>query len=505
MSDRTSHLQELDRRYIWHPFTQMSEWESDDPLVIERGEGSWLIDTDGNRYLDGVASMWTTVHGHCRKELNEALKAQVERLEHSTLLGLASEQSIFLAERLVAITPAGLDKVFYSDNGSTAVEVGVKMAFQYQQHRGHFQKRKFITFKHAYHGDTVGAMSVGGIDIYHEVYRPLLFATIQAPAPYCYRCEFDGTPPSPSTGEGRGGGAVPQEVIPASSRQTCSSGCLKELERLMAENHHELAGLLIEPLVQGAGGMIVHPAGFLTAVRDLCDRYGILMIADEVATGFGRTGTMFACQQEGVTPDIMALSKGITAGYLPLAATMTTQDVYDAFLGQYRELKTFFHGHTFTGNPLACAVALASLDLFATDNLLENLKPKMACLERRLAGLSSLTHVGDVRCCGMVGGIEVVRDKATREAYPWEEKVGVQVCREARKHGLFLRPLGNVIVVFPPLAITLDELKLLCDGVEAAIRTVTEGAEDQCRTPDLHPFSPSAPPETQAGKNSGAG
>jgi adenosylmethionine-8-amino-7-oxononanoate aminotransferase len=452
LSDRTRLLQELDRRYIWHPFTQMSEWEADPPIVIERGEGSWLIDTDGNRYLDGVASMWTNVHGHCRTELNVALKAQVDRLEHSTLLGLASEQSILLAERLVAITPEGLDKVFYSDNGSTAVEVGVKMAFQYQQHRGHVDKKKFITFKHAYHGDTLGAVSVGGIDIFHEVYRPLLFTTIQAPAPYCYRCEFGERDPA-----------------------ACDRRCLAELERLMVEHHQETAGLVIEPLVQGAGGMIVHPAGFLKSVRDLCDRYGILMIADEVATGFGRTGAMFACQREGVTPDIMALSKGITAGYLPLAATMTTEEVYDAFLGQYRELKTFFHGHTFTGNPLACAVALASLDLFERDHLLENLIPKSAYIEQRLAELSLLSHVGDVRSCGMVGGIELVQDKKTREAYHWEDKVGVQVCREARKHGLFLRPLGNVIVVFPPLVITLDELKLLFDGVTAAIRTVTEG------------------------------
>jgi adenosylmethionine-8-amino-7-oxononanoate aminotransferase len=475
LSDRTRHLQELDRRYIWHPFTQMSEWEADPPIVIERGEGSWLIDTDGNRYLDGVASMWTNVHGHCRTELNEALKAQVDRLEHSTLLGLASEQSILLAERLVAITPEGLEKVFYSDNGSTAVEVGVKMAFQYQQHRGLIDKRKFITFKHAYHGDTIGAMSVGGIDIFHEVYRPLLFSTIQAPAPYCYRCEFEGFPPSPLTGEGRGGGELSSEEAVPSSQKNCGFRCLAELERLMAQHLHEVAGLIIEPLVQGAGGMIVQPAGFLKSVRNLCDRYGILMIADEVATGFGRTGTMFACQREGVTPDIMALSKGITAGYLPLAATMTTKEVYDAFLGQYRELKTFFHGHTFTGNPLACAVALASLDLFQQDHLLESLIPKSASIEQRLAELSLLSHVGDVRSCGMVGGIELVQDKDTREAYPWEDKIGVQVCREARKHGLFLRPLGNVIVVFPPLVITQEELKLLFDGVAAAIRTVTEG------------------------------
>ncbi len=452
MSDRTKLLQELDQRYVWHPFTQMSEWEAEPPIVIERGEGSWLIDTDGNRYLDGVASMWTNVHGHCRRELNEALKAQVEKLEHSTLLGLAGEQSILLAQQLVALTPDGLEKVFYSDNGSTAVEVGLKMAFQYQQHSGFADKKKFITFRHAYHGDTLGAVSVGGIDAYHEIFRPLLFSTVQAPAPYCYRCELGESDPA-----------------------TCGMRCLTELGLLMAAHAHEVAGVVMEPLVQGAGGMIVHPTGFLQGVRELCDRYDILLIVDEVATGFGRTGTLFACQREGITPDIMALSKGITAGYLPLAATMTSQAVYDAFLGQYRELKTFFHGHTFTGNPLACAVALASLELFKKDNLLEELQPKIGYLEKRLSGMLNLNHVGNVRSCGMVGGIELVRNTMTREAYPWEEKVGVQVCREARRRGLFLRPLGNVIVIFPPLSITQDELKFLCDEVEAAIRLVTEG------------------------------
>lgn len=450
-SNRTKQLQDLDRRHIWHPFTQMSEWEAEPPVVIERGEGSWLVDTDGNRYLDGVASMWTNVHGHCRRELNDALKSQVDKLEHSTLLGLAGEQSILLAERLAAITPEGLDKVFYSDNGSTAVEVGVKMAFQYQQHKGGVTRKKFITFKYAYHGDTLGAVSVGGIEIFHETFRPLLFPTLQAPAPYCYRCEFGKSDPS-----------------------SCGLRCLKELEKLIAGRCEEIAGVIMEPLLQGAGGMIVHPAGFLKGVRELCDRFGLLLILDEVATGFGRTGTMFACQREGVTPDIMALSKGITAGYLPLAVTMTTRKVYDAFLGPYREMKTFFHGHTFTGNPLACAVALASLELFERDNLLEQLRPEIAYLEERLAQLKELSHVGDVRSCGMAGGIELVRDKVSREAFPWEEKTGVRVCREARRHGLFLRPLGNVIVIFPPLAITRDELGFLFDGLEAALRAVTE-------------------------------
>ena len=341
--------------------------------------------------------------------MNEALKAQVDRLEHSTLLGLASDQSILLAERLVAITPEGLDKVFYSDNGSTAVEIGVKMAFQYQQHRGHVEKNKFITFRHAYHGDTIGAVSVGGIDIFHEVYRPLLFTTIQAPAPYCYRCELG-------------------ERDPASLRPRC----LEELERLMAEHHHETGGLVIEPLVQGAGGMIVQPAGFLKSVRELCDRYGILMIADEVATGFGRTGTMFACEQEGVTPDIMALSKGIT-GRLPAAGRHPDHPGDLRGLSRrvpraedllpwphlYRQPPGLRRG---PGQPRPVRAGRPAGDL----------SPKIAYLEERLAGLSELAHVGDVRSCGMVGGIELVRDKETREAYPGKRRWG---CRSAGRRG----------------------------------------------------------------------
>lgn len=448
----TKTLQEYDRKYVWHPFTQMREWESEPPIVIERGEGSWLIDTDGNRWLDGVGSIWTNVHGHCRPEINQAIKRQVDRIEHSTLLGLANDQAALLAKRLVEIAPPGLCKVFYSDNGSTAVEIGIKMAFQYWRQIGKPEKSRFISFKNAYHGDTIGAVSVGGIDIFHEVFRPLLFPTIQAPSPYCYRCEL----------------AAEKDCA------SCGMECLNELERLMERHASEVAGVVIEPLVQGAGGMIVQPEGFVRRVRELCDRYDCLMIADEVAVGFGRTGAMFACEKEGITPDIMALSKGITAGYLPLAATLTTQDVYDAFLGEYRELKTFFHGHTFTGNPIACAAALASLDLFEQDRLLEGLPAKIDYLGGRMNEIGELPNVGEARQAGMIGGIELVLDKETREPYPWEERVGIRVCREARKHGLFLRPLGNVIVVFPPLAISREELALLMDGIAASIRAVTE-------------------------------
>lgn len=447
----TETLRRYDSEYLWHPFTQMSEWEGADNVIITRGEGSYLIDSDGNRYLDGVAAIWTNVHGHCRKEINEAVKEQVDRLEHSTLLGLSNDRAALLAKRLIDIAPPGLAKVFYSDNGSTAVEIGVKMAFQYQQQTGNKQKTKFIRFDNAYHGDTVGAMSVGGIAIYHEVYAPLLFPTVMAPSPYCYRCPLS----------------------PQGDCESCGLLCLKELERLMELHAHELAGLVIEPSVQGAGGMIVQPPGFVKKVRELCDRFDVLMIADEVAVGFGRTGAMFACSKEGITPDIMAISKGISAGYLPLAATLTTKKVYDAFLGSYAELKTFFHGHTFTGNPIACAAALASLEVFEKEQLLESLAPKIAYLKERLERLLDLPHVGDVRQEGMIGGIELVADKKSRLPYPWEERVGVKVCLEARKHGLFLRPLGNVIVVFPPLSISMEELALLMDGIEASIKETT--------------------------------
>ncbi|NTW99642.1 MAG: adenosylmethionine--8-amino-7-oxononanoate transaminase [Geobacteraceae bacterium] len=446
----TEQLRLWDKRHVWHPFTQMQEWEHEEQIIIAKGEGCWLIDTDGNRYLDGVASMWTNVHGHCRRELNDALKDQVDRLEHSTLLGLASEQSIILAARLAEITPPGLDRFFYSDNGSTAMEVAVKMAYQYQVHLGRPERSRFITFRNAYHGDTLGAVSVGGIGIYHTTFKPLMFETLQSPAPYCYRCEL------------------------GCNRLSCSMECADALEELMKGNAGLVAGLVIEPLLQGAGGMIVQPEGFLKRVRELCDRYDILMIADEVATGFGRTGEMFACHHEGVVPDIMAISKGIAAGYLPLAATVTGDKVYSAFLGSYSELKTFFHGHTFTGNPLACAVALKSLQLFQQDNLLAELQPKIARLTLGLNEFKTLPHVGDVRQCGLAAGVELVENRETGTPYPWEDKVGIRVCLEARKQGVFSRPLGNTIVIYPPLVISEGELDLLLNVLKESIQVVTE-------------------------------
>lgn len=446
MNYTTKQLRAWDKQYIWHPFTQMQDWQNEEQLVIVKGEGCWLIDSEGNRYLDGVASMWTNVHGHCHPELNRALSEQAQKLEHSTLLGLASEQSILLAKQLVEITPTGLNHVFYSDNGSTAVEVALKMAYQYHCHNKEPQRTRFLRLQYAYHGDTIGSMSVGGIPIYHDTFSPLLFSTIEAPAPYCYRCQLGKDDP-----------------------QTCKLACLEKLEQLMQRHQDELAGMMLEPILQGAGGMIVHPQGYLQGVRQLCDRYGLLMITDEVATGFGRTGKLFACEHEAVSPDIMAISKGLCAGYLPLAATMATSKIFNAFSGSYGELKTFFHGHTFTGNPLACAVALKSLELFTDNDLLQAVQERATELAEHLSELDRLPMVGNVRQIGLAAGIELVQDKKNKVEYPWEQKQGIKVCMAARKHGVFSRPLGNTVVVFPPLVITADELKFLMTGLRKAI------------------------------------
>jgi adenosylmethionine-8-amino-7-oxononanoate aminotransferase len=443
-------MEDDDRQYVWHPFTQMQDWEKEAPLIIERGEGNYLLDIYGNRYLDGISSLWVILHGHRKQELNEAVKDQLDKIAHSTLLGLANVPSIQLAKKLVALAPPGLVKVFYSDNGSTAVEIGLKMAFQYWQQIGATSKVKFISFTNAYHGDTIGSVSVGGIDLFHQLYKPLLFDTIKAPYPYCYRCAYDKKPAD------------------------CDLYCAKILEQLAREKHQELAALVIEPLIQGAAGMITAPPGFLKRVKDICYQYNILMIADEVATGFGRTGKMFACEHEGVSPDILSLAKGITGGYLPLAATLTTEEIYKGFCGEYRDLKTFFHGHTYTGNPLAVAAALANLEIFEKEEILVQLPSKIAQLQKGLESFNNLKAVGDVRQCGMMVGMELVKDKITREPYSLEERIGHQVIMEARKAGVILRPLGNVVVLMPPLSIEEQEIDYLLTATYKAIEKVTE-------------------------------
>jgi len=444
-------LAAADKRYIWHPFTQMKDYEGMEPAIIEQGEGSYLIDIHGRRYLDGVSSLWVIVHGHRCAEIDRAIIEQVGRISHSTLLGLSHPPAIELAERLVEITPRGLERVFYSDNGSTGCEIALKMAFQYWQHRGARNKTQFISFKNAYHGDTLGAVSVGGIDLFHEAFRPLLFAVLQADGPYCYRCPLNLSLPA------------------------CGMACLGSLERILKDHHEGVAALIIEPLVQGAGGMITQPPGFLSGVRELCTRYEVLMIADEVAVGFGRTGRMFACDHEKVSPDVMVLAKGITGGYLPLAATLTTEEVYRAFLGEHHEFKTFFHGHTYTGNPLACAAALANLEIFEREKTLEQLAPKIDFLARQLERFKELSAVGEVRQCGFMTGIELVADKETKVPFDPQEKRGMKVILEARKRGVIIRPLGDVIVIMPPLSISPEELEELVEVIYQSIRTVTKG------------------------------
>ena len=491
--DDNRQLEELDKKYIWHPFTQMQEWVSEKPIIISEGRDCFIKDIYGRWYLDGVSSLWVNIFGHRKKEINDAIHEQLEKISHSTLLGLSNLPAIKLAEKIVQIVNnsllphscagegqmvdlneylksgdppipplekggkggfecpgSGLSKVFYSDNGSTAVEVALKMAFQYWQHKGIEGKYAFAALKNAYHGDTIGAVSVGGVDIFHKAFGPLLFKTYQAPSPCCYRCELGREHPD------------------------CKLACLGKLEEIFHDHSSEIAAFIIEPLMQAAGGMLVSPPGYLRGARELCTRYHIIMIADEIATGFGRTGKMFACEHEAVIPDIICLSKGITGGYMPLAVTLATEEIYRAFLGEFKDLKTFFHGHSYTGNPLACAAALACLDLFDKEEILESLKAKIEILESWFKDILNLRHVGDVRNVGLMAGVELVKDKKTKEPYDWAEKTGWKVAYHARDNGVFIRPLGNVIVIMPPLVISEKNLKQLLSVLKDSIIEVTE-------------------------------
>jgi len=449
---RTRQLTAWDHRYLWHPFTQMQDWEREIPVIVECGKGPYLIDTDGRKYLDGVSSMWVNVHGHRHPVLDRALRRQLARIAHSTFLGMTNPPAILLARQLVRLAPHGLTRVFYSDDGSTAMEVALKMAVQYwrQRHPHAGRKRSFVHFQLAYHGDTIGAVSVGGLELFQKPFAPLLFPTHSVEPPYCYRCPLKLTYPS------------------------CRLACLEPLEHILKTRHREIAGVVIEPLVQAAAGMLTAPRGYLTQVRELCTRYHVLLIADEVATGFGRTGRMFACDHERVMPDLLALSKGLTGGYMPLAATLTTEEIYRGFLGTYDERKTFFHGHSYTGNPLGCAVALANLKVFRRERTLAKLKPRIATLARLLRPLSKLTHVGEIRQRGFMVGIELVKDRRTRTAYSWSDRVGQRVSAEAQKRGLLIRPLGHVVVLMPPLIINSKQLARVVRILEASIRAATE-------------------------------
>ncbi len=421
-------LAAADRAHLWHPFTQQKGWSEEEPLIVERAEGTDLIDIDGRRYIDGVSSLWCNVHGHRHPRIDAAVREQLDSVAHSTMLGLSHRPGIELAGRLVELAPPGLTRVFYSDSGSTAAEIALKMAFQYWRQRGEARPR-FVALRMAYHGDTIGSVAVGGIDLFHSLYRPLLFDTLKA-----------------------------------------EPGDLEDMDRLLGEHAGEVAAVIMEPLVQGAAGMLMHPEGYLRGVRELCDRHGVLLILDEVATGFGRTGRMFACEHEGVAPDLLCLAKGITGGYLPLAATLATERIYEGFLGEFEEFRTFFHGHTYTGNPLACAAALATLDVFEEERTLERLGAKIALLRDLLQSVAALPAVSEVRGRGFMVGIEL-------SDFPLSARMGHRVTMEARARGAIVRPLGDVVVLMPPLSISADELHRLvaitADAIEAATSSVS--------------------------------
>ncbi|MCM8775203.1 MAG: adenosylmethionine--8-amino-7-oxononanoate transaminase [Candidatus Omnitrophica bacterium] len=427
----------------------MRDWQAEEILVIEKAKGVYLEDSHGRRYLDGISSLWCNVHGHQVSVIDRAIRDQLKRVAHSTFLGLSNPPAIELAEQLIHRAPAGLTRVFYSDSGSEAVEVAVKMAFQYWQHRGHPKKVKFARLTNAYHGDTLGAVSLGGIDLFHHLFQPLLFDTYAVPSPYRYRW--------PS-------GDDPERV---------KDEALSAMERVLSEHHEELAAFVMETLMQGAAGMIDQPVGYISRARELTKRYNTLLIFDEVATGFGRTGKMFACDHEGVTPDLLAVAKGLSGGYLPLAATLATEEIYEAFLGGYADCKTFFHGHTYTANPLACRAAIASLELFDKNQVLKRLQPKIAFLKKRLRDFYDIPTVGDIRQVGFMVGIELVKDKKTKTPFPLAQKIGIRVIEKAREKGAILRPLGPVIVLMPPLAMKERELSQLLDITYASIAEAT--------------------------------
>jgi adenosylmethionine-8-amino-7-oxononanoate aminotransferase len=420
-------LAAADRAYLWHPFTQQRGWVEEHPVIVERGEGTDLIDVDGNRYIDGVSSLWCNVHGHAHPRIDAALRDQLSRVAHSTMLGLSHRPAIELAQRLVELAPPGLTRVFYSDSGSTATEIALKMAFQYWRQRGQ-DRRRFVALRMAYHGDTIGSVSVGGIDLFHSLYEPLLFETLRA-----------------------------------------EPGDVQDMDRLLTAHRGDVAAVIMEPLVQGAAGMLTHPPGYLRAVRELCDCHGVLLILDEVATGFGRTGRMFACEHEGVAPDLLCLGKGVTGGYLPLAATLASEEIYEGFLGEHEEFRTFFHGHTYTGNPLACAAALATLDVFREERILERLRGKTRLLAELLEPLSAHPAVREVRRCGFMAGIEL-------QQHPLPVRIGHRVTLEARSRGAIIRPLGDVVVLMPPLSISEHDLHRLVEITADAIDAATAAA-----------------------------
>jgi|TARA_Y100001949_G_scaffold129102_1_gene110543 adenosylmethionine-8-amino-7-oxononanoate aminotransferase len=457
-----------DLSVLWHPCTQMKDHEQLPLIPIRRGEGVWLEDFDGKRYLDAVSSWWVNVFGHSNPRINQRIKDQLDQLEHVMLAGFSHQPVVELSERLVSITPAGLDRVFYTDNGSTGIEVALKMSFHYWRNIGRSDKQRFVTLTNSYHGETVAAMSVGDVALFTDTYKPLLLDTFKVPSPDCY-LRPDGV-----------------------SWEEHSRTMFAHMEQTLAEHHGEIAAVIVEPLIQGAGGMRMYHPIYLKLLREACDRYDVHLIHDEIAVGFGRTGTMFACEQAGITPDFLCLSKALTGGYLPMAAVLTTDKLYQAFYDDYSTLRAFLHSHTYTGNPLACAAALATLDIFEQDNVIEANKPLAVRMKTATAHLSDHPKVAEVRQTGMALAIEMVQDRASKTPYPWQERRGLKVYQHALQRGALLRPLGSVVYFLPPYTITEEQIDFLAEvateGIDIATRAdisvaVSAGAPDEFRDP----------------------
>ncbi|MCM8796476.1 MAG: adenosylmethionine--8-amino-7-oxononanoate transaminase [Candidatus Omnitrophica bacterium] len=423
-----------DLQYNWHPYTQMKDCRQIPNILIEKARGLKLFDAKGRFYYDTISSWWCNVHGHNHPYIKKAIKTQLERLEHVLFAGFIHKPAILLAEGLIAIAPKSLKKVFYSDNGSTAVEVALKMSFQYWQNTGMVKKKKFVSLDMGYHGDTIGTMSLSGIDLFNRVFSPLFFLSYKIPSPYCYRCPM------------------------GKNNQSCTIECIKPLEKLLERNSDEISGIILEPMVLCAAGMLVYPAQYLEKVAMLARRFKVHLILDEVATGFGRTGKMFAAEHAGVMPDFLCLSKGITAGYLPLGATLTTDKIYNAFYADYCQKKTFFHGHTYTANPLACSAALASLELFKREKTLLRINRVSSLFAKEMEFFRRLDFVGDVRYIGLIGALELVRNKERKEPFDFKERIGLKVYQKGLENNLVLRPLGNIIYLFLPLCVREKEL-----------------------------------------------
>src|ERR1700730_255687 len=437
-----------DADHVWHPFTQMQEYLAAEPLVVVSAEGNYLIDDRGRRLFDGTSALWCNLLGHRVPEIDAAVTDQLGRFAHTTLLGTTHPAVAELAHELVEVAPRGLNHVFFSDNGATAVESALKIAFQYRlltQGKDAADRALYLSLDNAYHGDTLGAAAVGGVELFHDIFKPILLPSLKTPSPYCYRCPIGKTP------------------------KECSIDCADELEQALARANGRVCAVILEPGVQAAAGMLVLPEGFLTRTAAACRNHGALLILDEVATGFGRTGTLFACQREGVTPDLMCVAKGLTGGYLPVAATLATDEIYNTFLGRYDEYRHFFHGHTYTGNALGCAAALATLGLLADGSIVKAVERKAATLRLALEPLAAHPHVGDIRQAGLMCGIELVADRASKAVFPPGRRIGHHICLSLRDRGIFLRPLGDVIVLMPPLSSTEDELSHLAASVRAAI------------------------------------